>query len=215
MIRRPPRSPLFPYTPLFRSARITRDSFSGTAARAAAVARRCFFPMPPFKTKTCLAAPASLAAKYWSCSVRPVRSRGQRPDSMARTMSLAIISLRKASRSSLAGRLGVVVSFYWTKRRRSFIVKWMNKSKPLQPGGQPDQVEELEREIKRLQAENEGLKKKIKDLEEELRASKRQAAPFSKGQRKANPKRPGRKAGQDDFRHRPAPAEPIGGDIVE
>ena len=66
----------------------------------------------------------------------------------------------------------------------------MNESKPLQPGGQPDQFEELEREIQRLQAENEGLKKKIKDLEEELRASKRQAAPFSKGQRKANPKRP-------------------------
>src|ERR1035437_8556860 len=52
----------------------------------------------------------------------------------------------------------------------------MNESKPLQPGGQPEQVEELEREIQRLQAENEGLKKKIKDLEEELRASKPQAA---------------------------------------
>src|ERR1035437_6742622 len=91
----------------------------------------------------------------------------------------------------------------------------MNESKPLQPGGQPEQVEELEREIQRLQAENEGLKKKIKDLEEELRASKRQAAPFSKGQRKANPKRPGRKAGQGDFRHRPAPAASIDGDIVE
>lgn len=91
----------------------------------------------------------------------------------------------------------------------------MNESKPLQPGGQPEQVEELEREIERLQAENEGLKKKVKDLEEELRASKRQAAPFSKRQRKANPKRPGRKAGQGIFRYRPAPAEPIGGEIVE
>lgn len=91
----------------------------------------------------------------------------------------------------------------------------MNESKPLQPGGQSEQVEELEREINRLQAENEGLKKKIKDLEEELRASKRQAAPFSKGQRKANPKRPGRKAGQGIFRNRPAPAASIGGEIVE
>ena len=36
-------------------ARITRDSFSGTAAKAADVSRRCFFPMPPFKTKTYLA----------------------------------------------------------------------------------------------------------------------------------------------------------------
>jgi transposase len=91
----------------------------------------------------------------------------------------------------------------------------MNESKPLQPGGQPEQVEELEREIKRLQSENEGLRKKVKDLEEELRASKRQAAPFSKGRRKANPKRPGRKAGQGIFRNRPAPAASIGGEIVE
>jgi hypothetical protein len=50
-----------------------------------------------------------------------------------------------------------------------------------------------------LQAENEGLKKKIEGLEEELRVGKRQAAPFSKGQRKANPKRPGRNAGQSIF----------------
>src|ERR1035437_3109311 len=91
----------------------------------------------------------------------------------------------------------------------------MNRPKPPQPGNQPEQVEELEREIKRLQAENEGLKKKIEGLEEELRASKRQAAPFSKGQRKANPKPPGRKAGQGIFRNRPAPPEAIGGEIVE
>ena len=91
----------------------------------------------------------------------------------------------------------------------------MNGSKPPQPNDQPEQVEELQREIERLQAENEGLKKKIEGLEGELRASKRQAAPFSKGKRKANPKRPGRKAGQGIFRHRPAPAESIGGEIVE
>lgn len=90
----------------------------------------------------------------------------------------------------------------------------MNESKPPEPGGQPEQVEELEREIQRLRAENERLKKKVKDLEEELRASKRQAAPFSKGQRKANPKRPGRKVGQGVFRNRPAPAASIGGEIV-
>jgi len=91
----------------------------------------------------------------------------------------------------------------------------MNGSKPPEPDDQPQQIEELQRENQRLQAENEGLKKKIEGLEEELRASKRQAAPFSKGQRKANPKPPGRKAGQGDFRYRPAPAEPIGGEIVE
>src|ERR1035437_10488334 len=91
----------------------------------------------------------------------------------------------------------------------------MNESKPLPPGGQPEQVEELEREIQRLQAENERLKKKVKDLEEELWASKRQAAPFSKRERKANPKRPGRKVGQGVFRNRPAPAASIDGEIVE
>ena len=63
----------------------------------------------------------------------------------------------------------------------------MSESNPLQPGGQPEQVEELEREIQRLRAENERLKKKVKDLEEELRASKRQAAPFSKGRRRPIP----------------------------
>lgn len=91
----------------------------------------------------------------------------------------------------------------------------MNGSKPLQRDKQPEQVEELQREIERLQSEIEGLKKKIEGLEGELRASKRQAAPFSKGQRKANPKRPGRKAGQGTFRYRPAPGESIVGEIVE
>src|ERR1017187_5073243 len=91
----------------------------------------------------------------------------------------------------------------------------MNGSNPLHPDGQPEKVEKLEREIDRLQAENEGLKKKIKNLEEELRASKGQAAPFSKKRRKANPKKPGRKAGQGVFRNRPAPPESIGGEIVE
>ena len=91
----------------------------------------------------------------------------------------------------------------------------MNGSKPLQPDCRPEPVEELERENQRLRTEIERLKKKIKDLEEELRAGKRQAAPFSKGQRKANPKRPGRKAGQGIFRNRPAPAEASGGEIVE
>jgi transposase len=91
----------------------------------------------------------------------------------------------------------------------------MNGSKPLQPNDQPEPVERLEQEIQRLEAENESLKRKIKDLEEELRASKRQAAPFSKGQRKANPQPPGRRAGQGTFRYRPAPAEPSVGEIVE
>jgi transposase len=52
--------------------------------------------------------------------------------------------------------------------------------------------EQLEREQERLRQENERLKRQ---LEEAQRASKRQAAPFSRGRRKQNPKTPGRKSG--------------------
>jgi transposase len=52
--------------------------------------------------------------------------------------------------------------------------------------------EQLERERERLRQENEKLKRQ---LEQAQRASKRQAAPFSRGTRKQNPKTPGRKSG--------------------
>src|ERR1035438_2479188 len=53
-----------------------------------------------------------------------------------------------------------------------------------------------QREIERLKSENERLKRKLS------------AAPFAKGTRKKNPKRPGRKPGQGRFaRRRPPPAE--------
>ena len=61
-------------------------------------------------------------------------------------------------------------------------------------------LEELERENRQLREENERLKQEVeclrRQLEEALRAAKRQAAPFSRGQPKANPKPPGRKAGE-------------------
>ena len=53
-------------------------------------------------------------------------------------------------------------------------------------------VESLERQLERALAEMEGLRKQ---LEEALRANKRSAAPFSKGDPKPNPKPPGRKPG--------------------
>ncbi len=60
-------------------------------------------------------------------------------------------------------------------------------------------VEELGAENAALRAENAALRAENtalrKALEEERRAGKRQAAPFSRGIRKANPKRPGRKPG--------------------
>lgn len=52
----------------------------------------------------------------------------------------------------------------------------------------------LREQLKKAQAEIERLRKA---LEEALRSLKRQAAPFSKGKPKSNPKRPGRKGGSD------------------
>ena len=59
--------------------------------------------------------------------------------------------------------------------------------------------ERLEKDRERLEKEKERLRRERDQLKEELelarRASKRQAAPFSKGERKADPKKPGRKGG--------------------
>jgi transposase len=81
---------------------------------------------------------------------------------------------------------------------------------------------DLAAENERLRAENATLRQRIAELEELLaeleaalaqvkgqleeaqRAGKRQAAPFSKGSPKANPRRPGRKAGHT-LAHRPKP----------
>jgi hypothetical protein len=53
-------------------------------------------------------------------------------------------------------------------------------------------IESLERQLERALAENERLRKQ---REESLRANKRSAAPFAKGEPKADPKPPGRKPG--------------------
>ena len=72
---------------------------------------------------------------------------------------------------------------------------------------QPESIEFVpKRELERAQQENERLRKEIdrlkreserlrRELEAALRASKRQAAPHSRGEAKSNPKRPGRKPG--------------------
>jgi transposase len=73
-------------------------------------------------------------------------------------------------------------------------------------------IEELEEEncrlrerMERLEDENRTLRKQ---LEAEQRAARRQAAPFSRGQPKSHPKRPGRKPGAayGPRHHRPIPA---------
>jgi transposase len=63
-------------------------------------------------------------------------------------------------------------------------------------------VEELLAEVASLRTENATLKAQ---LEQRARDAKRQAAPFSKRQRKARPKRPGRKPGQGSFTFRTLP----------
>jgi len=65
---------------------------------------------------------------------------------------------------------------------------------------------QLEQERERLRQENEKLKRQ---LEEAQRASKRQAAPFSRGRRKPNPKPAGRKSGTayGKRHHKPIPEQ--------
>ncbi|MCC6192353.1 MAG: IS66 family transposase [Anaerolineales bacterium] len=62
------------------------------------------------------------------------------------------------------------------------------------------ELEQLRKQSERLQKENERLRRETERLRRELeaawRASKRQAAPHSRGNPKANPKRPGRKPGR-------------------
>src|SRR5439155_19328419 len=76
------------------------------------------------------------------------------------------------------------------------IVEWMSASEKKELVEQLDRLkkqnEVLEDKLEKAVAENERLRK---ELEEALRSLKRQAAPFSKNQPKADPKPPGRKPG--------------------
>src|SRR5229473_7521482 len=58
-----------------------------------------------------------------------------------------------------------------------------------------------DRQIAELQAHIALLEARLSKLEVAARASKRQAAPFSKGLPKADPKPPGRKSGEDYGTH--------------
>ena len=67
------------------------------------------------------------------------------------------------------------------------------------------QVERLRQENERLRQENERLPRELEEarasLDQAQRQSKRQAAPFSKGPPKPQPKKPGRKSGKAHGRH--------------
>jgi transposase len=70
--------------------------------------------------------------------------------------------------------------------------------------------EELRKRDRTISAQAERIKELEAALEESHRAGKRQASPFSKGEPKPDPKRPGRKSGDAHGRHghRMAPAGP-------
>src|SRR5712692_2976644 len=86
---------------------------------------------------------------------------------------------------------------------------------PITPGKDtaPDwrdrRMAELEAELEQARAENAALKARIAELERRLaeleRAGKRQATPFARDEHKADPKKPGRKAGQGLFSYRSQP----------
>src|SRR6516162_1186437 len=73
--------------------------------------------------------------------------------------------------------------------------RWEREGERLEREGErlEREGERLEREGERLRKENEKLKRQ---LEEAQRAAKRSAAPFSRGKRKENPQKPGRKSGK-------------------
>jgi transposase len=62
---------------------------------------------------------------------------------------------------------------------------------------------QLQRELAELREQVAHLQQRTAEVE---RAGKRQATPFARKKRSANPKKPGRKAGQGPFKHRAKPA---------
>jgi transposase len=95
------------------------------------------------------------------------------------------------------------------RRERSEVVEFVPKQE-LERAEQ--QIERQQQEIERLRKDNDRLKHESerlrRELEAALRASRRQAAPHSRGAPKSHPKRPGRKPGRDYGRQacRPIPA---------
>lgn len=72
-------------------------------------------------------------------------------------------------------------------------------------------IAELEAKVAKLVEENRRLREKVDDQQ---RGQKRQAAPFSKGRPKKDPKRPGRKRGKDHGTHRHR-TEPLEHEVTE
>jgi transposase len=90
-----------------------------------------------------------------------------------------------------------------------------DRGKPIIPGRdiapvwRDQRIAELEAELAQARAENGALKVQIVELEQRLaeweRVGKRQATPFARAKHTADPKQPGRKAGQGLFSYRTPP----------
>ncbi|MFQ6117644.1 MAG: IS66 family transposase [Candidatus Bipolaricaulia bacterium] len=67
--------------------------------------------------------------------------------------------------------------------------------------------QKLRARLAKLERENRALRKRLEQLEAELRRGRRQAAPFSRDEKRPDPKRPGRRPGQGQFSWRKPPPE--------
>jgi len=85
-----------------------------------------------------------------------------------------------------------------------------SQTKDLQPDPRDQRIAELEAQLAAALALVARLQARVRELEQQVaelqRSGKRQATPFARKKRSAAPKKPGRKAGQGTFKHRPPPA---------
>jgi len=85
-----------------------------------------------------------------------------------------------------------------------------SQTKDLPPDPRDQRIAELEAQLAAALALVARLQARVRELEHQVaelqRSGKRQATPFARKKRSAAPKKPGRKAGQGTFKHRPPPA---------
>src|ERR1019366_5895955 len=117
------------------------------------------------------------------------------------------LMIRRPPRSTLFPYTTLFRSKSWTFPRPCLILP-LHMQAPRPPQSELERLKQLEEENRQLQRlveqarfKNQRLKKRIERLEQELekarRAVHRQAAPFSKGEPKAEPKTPCRKSGSE------------------
>ncbi len=95
----------------------------------------------------------------------------------------------------------------------------MKKAMKSSPEVKAQRIAELEKQLDQAVATIEGLREQVRQLQEEVesqkRAGKRQATPFSRGEKAKKPKRRGRRAGQGQFNHKEKPTPDEADDTKE